>query len=83
VAQGSGLTRGDRNRNHKRAVLKQAVRHDRAVFAIDLGEDKQVADVMDHECRGLARKIVVAKAHQLGGPLEWAAERAARAGFAG
>jgi transposase len=83
VAQGNGLTRGDRNRNRKLEVLREAVRRDRAVLAVDLGEDKQVAVVMDHECRMLARKVVKAKAHQLGGLLGWGAERAVRAGFAG
>jgi transposase len=83
VAQGSGLTRGDRNRNRKLALLREAVPRDRAVLAVDLGEDKQVAVVMDHECRVLARKIVKAKAHELSGLLAWGAERAARAGFAG
>ena len=53
------------------------------MLAVDLGEDKQVAVVVDHEGRALARKVVRAKAHQLSGLLEWAAERAARAGFAG
>jgi transposase len=81
VAQGSGLTRGDRNR--RIAVLREAVRRDQAVLAIDLGEDKQVAVVMDHEGRVLARKIVKARAHQLAGLLGWAAERAAKAGFPG
>jgi transposase len=83
VAQGNGLTRGDRNRNRKLALLREAVPRDRAVLAIDLGEDKQVAVVMDHECRVLARKIVKAKAHELSGLLAWGAERAARAGLAG
>ncbi len=83
MAQGSGLTRGDRNRNRRIAALREAVRKDRAVLAIDLGEDKQVAVVMDHEGRVLARKVVKAKAHQLGGLLEWAAGKAAAAGFAG
>jgi transposase len=83
VAQGSGLTRGDRNRNAKIAVLREAVRLDRAVLAVDLGEDKQVAVVMDHQGRVLARKIVKAKAHQLAGLVEWGAERAARAGLSG
>jgi transposase len=83
VAQGSGLTRGDRNRNRKLEALREAVRRDRAVLAVDLGEDKQVAVVMDHECRVLARKVVRAKAHRLAGLLEWAAERAVKAGFAG
>jgi transposase len=83
VAQGSGLTRGDRNRNRRIAAVREVVRRDRAVLAVDLGEDKQAAVVMDHEGRVLARKTVTAKAHQLGGLLEWAAGRAARAGFGG
>lgn len=83
MAQGSGLTRGDRNRNRKIAVVRQVVARDRAVLAVDLGEDKQAAVLVDHEGRVLARKIVKAKAHQLGGLLAWAAERAAAAGFAG
>jgi transposase len=83
VAQGSGLTRGDRNRNKKVAALREVVRPDRAVLAVDLGEDKQVAVVMDHQGRVLARKTVTAKAHQLAGLLGWGAERAAKAGFPG
>jgi transposase len=77
------LTRGDRNRNRKLEALREVVRRDRAVLAIDLGEDKQVAVVMDHECRVLARKTVKAKAHQLAGLLEWGAERAVKSGLAG
>jgi transposase len=83
VAQGSGLTRGDRNRNRKLAALREAVGLDRAVLAVDLGEDKQVAVVLDHQGRVLARKIVRAKAHQLAGLLDWGAGRAVKAGFAG
>jgi hypothetical protein len=49
VAKGNGLTCGDRNRNRKLEALREVVRHGRAVLAIDLGEDKQVAAVMDHE----------------------------------
>jgi len=83
VAQGSGLTRGDRNRNRKIGALREVVARDRAVLAVDLGEDKQAAVLIDHEGRALARKIVRAKAYQLGGLLGWASERAVRAGFAG
>src|ERR1700691_2799938 len=54
VAQGSGLTRGDRNRNRRLEVLRAVVRRDRAVLSVDLGEDKQVAVVVDHEGRVLA-----------------------------
>lgn len=64
-------------------MLRGVVRRDRAVLAVDLGEDKQVAVVMDHEGRVLARKIVRAKAHQLAGVVEWGAGRAGKAGFAG
>jgi transposase len=77
------LTRGDRNRNRKIAVLRQVVARDRAVLAVDLGEDKQVAVLVDHEGRVLARKTARVKAHLLGGLLEWAAGQAARAGFGG
>ena len=83
MAQGSGLTRGDRNRNRKIAALREVVRADRAVLAVDLGEDKQVAVVADHDGRVLGRKVVKAKAHRLGGLLEWGARVAARAGLAG
>ena len=83
MAQGSGLTRGDRNRNRRIGALREVVARDRAVLAVDLGEDKQAGALVDHEGRVLARKTVKAKAHQLGGLLEWAAGQAARAGFAG
>ena len=83
MAQGSGLTRGDRNRNQRIAALRAVVRRDRAVLAIDLGEDKQVAALVDHEGRVLARKSVKAKAFQLGELPAWAAGKAAAAGFPG
>jgi transposase len=63
--------------------LRRVVRRERAVLAVDLGEDKQVAVVVDHEGRVLARKVARVKAYQLGGLLEWAAGQAARAGLAG
>ena len=83
MAQGSGLTRGDRNRNNRIAALRAVVRRDRAVLAIDLGEDKQAAALVDHEGRVLARRIVKAKAYQLGSLLAWAADKAAAAGSPG
>jgi transposase len=83
VAQRSGLTRGDRRRNRRIEALRAVVRLDRAVLSIDLGEDKQVATLIDHDCRVLGRRVVKAKAHQLGGLLSWAGGLAAREGFAG
>jgi len=64
--------------------VREVLRRDRAVLAIDLGEDKQVAVVMDHECRVLGRKVARAKAHRLSGLLERAAVVAeGRGGLAG
>jgi transposase len=56
---------------------------DRAVLAVDLGEDTQVAVLMDHERRILARRCVAVKAYGLGGLLGWAAQAAVAGGFVG
>jgi transposase len=81
VAQRSGLTRGDRRRNDRIEGLRRVVTPDRAILAIDLGEDKQVAVVVDHDGRVLGRRTVLLKAHALGGLLDWAAGQAGRHGF--
>jgi len=83
VAQRSGLTRGDHRRNCRIEKLRVVVRPDRAILSIDLGEDKQVAALMDHDGRVLGRRVITRKAHALGGLLEWAAAQAAGHGFAG
>ena len=57
MAQRSGLTRGDRRRNAKIEELRAVVRSDRAILAIDLGEDKQVAALLDHDVVNLLRTI--------------------------
>ena len=82
MAQRSGLTRGDRRRNDRIEVVRAVIRPDRAILAIDLGEEKQVAALMDHDGRVLGRRTVLVKAHALGGMLAWAAGQAARHGFA-
>jgi hypothetical protein len=43
----NGLTRGDRRRNRQTGSIRQVVPPELAILAIDLGEDKQVAVVMD------------------------------------
>jgi hypothetical protein len=83
VPRRSGLTRGDRLRDSRIETLRAMVRRDRAVLSIDLGEDKQVAVLMDHGCRVLGRRVAKAKAHQLGGLLSWVSELAGRHGFVG
>jgi transposase len=83
VANSTGLTRGDRRRNQQIAALREVVCRDRAILAIDLGEDKQVATLMDHDNVVLARKVTLAKAHNLGSLLVWAGQHAAKHGFVG
>ena len=56
---------------------------DRAILAIDLGEDKQVAALLDHDERVLGRRVVVARAHRLDGLLTWAGRQAAEQGALG
>ena len=64
-------------------ALRAIVRPDRAILAIDLGEDKQMAALMDQDGRVLGRRKATAKAHALGGLLGWASEEAVKSGFAG
>lgn len=78
----SGLTRGDRRRNERRSRLRALVPAANAVVGIDLGEDKQMLVVCDHDSRVLGRRVITAKAAGLGPALDWALQRAEAAGFA-
>jgi len=81
VGNGSGLSRGDRDRNARLARLRELVPLGHAIAGIDLADDTQAA-VADHDWRVIARRRVSARARELGGVLGWAAGRAAGAGFA-
>jgi transposase len=78
----SGLSRGDRNRNARLARLRQLLPPGNAIVGIDLADDKQAAVVTDHDSKVIARRRVSARAWELGGLLDWAAGKAAPAGFA-
>ena len=80
---GSGVSRGDRNRNARLARLRSAVPVTHAIVGIDLADRKQMVVVTDHDSKVLARRTFRVKAWDLGAALDWAAERAAKAGFAG
>src|SRR6516225_839737 len=82
MSNGSGLSRGDRNRNARLARLRELVPLGNAILGIDLADDKQAAVVTDHDSRVIARRQVRARAWELGGLLDWAVARAAAAGFA-
>ena len=79
---GSGLSRGDRNRNARLARLRGLVRLDHAILGIDLADVRQAAVVTDHDSRVIARRRVSARAWELGELLDWAVARAPEAGFA-
>jgi len=54
-----------------------------AIVGIDLADKKQMVVVTDHDSKVLARRTFRCRAWDLGVALDWAAERAARGGFAG
>jgi hypothetical protein len=82
VGNGSGLSRGDRNRNARLARLRELVPLGNAIVGIDLADDTQAAVAGDHDSRVIARRRVSVRAWELGEVLDWAAGRAAGAGFA-
>ena len=80
---GNGVSRGDRNRNARLNRLRELVPLTHAIVGIDLADNKQMVVVTDHDSKVLARRTFRCRAWDLGVALDWAAERAARAGFAG
>jgi transposase len=79
----NGVSRGDRNRNARLSRLRELVPTANAIVGIDLADKKQMVVVTDHDSKVLARRTFRCRAWDLGVALDWAAERAARAGFAG
>ncbi len=82
MSNGSGLSRGDRNRNARLARLRELVPLSNAIVGIDLADDTQAAVVTDHDSRVIVRRRVSARAWELGELLDWAVAGAAGAGFA-
>ena len=83
MGNGSGVSRGDRNRNARLGRLRGLVRPEFAVVGIGLADRKQMVVVTDHDSQLLARRTFRCKAWELGVALDWAAEQAASAGFGG
>jgi transposase len=79
----SGISRGDARRNARLRRLRGIVRHDRAVLAIDLADDKQVVAVCDHDSAVLAKRTFSCRPWQLGDVLAWGRGVAVARGFAG
>jgi transposase len=83
MGNGSGVSRGDRNRNARLARLRVLVPVTNAIVGIDLADRKQMVVVTDHDSKVFARKMFRCRAWDLGIALDWAAARAAAKGFAG
>ena len=83
MSNGGGISRGDGNRNARLARLREAVPVMNAIVGIGLADAKQMVVVTDHEWRVLARRAFRRRAWELGAALDWAAARAAAAGFTG
>jgi transposase len=83
VGNGSGVSRGDRNRNARLARLRELVPVENAIVGIDLADKKQMVVVCDHDSKVLARRTFRCRAWDLGIALDWAAERAAARGWVG
>src|SRR5256885_13909989 len=83
MGNGSGVSRGDRNRNARLARLRVLVPSVNAIGGIDLADRKQMVVVTDHDSKGLARKTFRGHAWDLGAALDWASKQAGGKGFAG
>lgn len=83
MSNGSGVSRGDRNRNARLVQLRSLVPVSNAIVGIDLADNKQMVVVCDHDSKVLARRTFRCRAWDLGAALDWAAERAVAKGFAG
>jgi transposase len=83
VGNGSGISRGDRNRNARLVRLRELVPIENAIVGIDLADRKQLVVVTDHDSKVLARRTFRCRAWDLGIALDWAAERAAAKSWSG
>ncbi len=83
MGNGSGVSRGDRNRNARLVRLRNLVPASNAIVGIDLADKKQMVVVTDHDSKVLARRTFRCRAWDLGAALDWARERAAAKGWAG
>jgi len=70
MSKGSGITRGDRRRNARKARLRALVPHENAVAGLDLGENKQALVVTGVDGQVLARRCPQVSVHDLGSYLD-------------
>ena len=73
MGNGSGVSRGDRNRNARLERLRALVPVTNAIAGIDLAGSKQMVVVTDHDSKVIARRTFRCRAWDLGSALDWAA----------
>jgi transposase len=83
VSNGSGVSRGDRNRNARLGRLRGLVPVINPIVGIDLARDKQMVVVCDHDSKVLARRTFRYRAWDLGRALDWAAQMRREQGVRG
>jgi transposase len=83
MGNGSGVSRGDRNRNARLERLRQLVPVTNAIAGIDLAGVKQMVVVTGRDSKVIARRTFRCRARDLGSALDWAAGRATASGWAG
>jgi len=83
VSNRRGLSRGDKRRNARLSRLREVVRLDHAVLAVDLASTKQVCVLTDHVSRVLARRTVWCRPWGLVEVIEWGRREAVGAGYVG
>jgi len=76
LSKGSGITRGDRRRNERKARSRALVPGVNAVAGLDLGEKVQALAVTGADGLVLARRSPRVSVHELGPHLDWAAGQA-------
>jgi transposase len=81
MANGSGVSRGDKNRNARLSRLRALVPTSNAIVGINLADNKQMVVVTDHDSRVLARRTFRCRAWEMGAALDWAVAQAAKQGF--
>ena len=83
MSKGSGVTRGDRRRNARKARLRVLVPAQDAVAGLDLGEKRQALAVTGADGVVLARRSPQVSVHELGPFLDWALAQAQALGYGG
>jgi hypothetical protein len=83
MGNGSGVSRGDRNRNARLERLRALVPVRTRSPGSTWRASKQMVVVTDHDSKVIARRTFRCRAWDLGSALDWAAGHAAAKGWAG